>query len=96
MNSFHVVETLGTGAGVLLLLYGVIIAKRPRFEPVDDWWAWAFSTVGFVLIMVATNYVLPLYIVSLPLRLLGYLLAAAVGTMGFMALTHTPDRFDPT
>ena len=96
MNSFHLVETLGMAAGILLLLYGVVLAKLPRYEPVDDWWAWAFSTVGFVLVLIATNYVLPLYVVSLSLRLVGYLLAAVMGTVGFLTLTRRPDRFNPS
>lgn len=86
------VEWLGILSGVLLMGYGIALAKIDRYEDVDDWFATGFSTVGFVLILVATNYVIPLYLLSLSLRAVGYLVAAGVGTYAFIALTRSPPR----
>lgn len=91
--SFQMAELFGVSVGILLMGYGAVLTWYHAFETVDNWFAWAFSTAGFVLILGATDIVVPAYSITIPLRFSAYVLAFLIGTAAFIEIMRAPDRF---
>ena len=88
-----VTETLGISVGILLMFYGVAIGRLKHFRNVNDYHGSVFLLCGLVLILIATDVVLPPFLMSLSFRVTGYLIAAGVGTYIFVTLARNPDHF---
>lgn len=88
------VKTLGVLAGFLLIGYGFAIAKLSRYEQVHDRYARRISTVGVVLILVATGGFVDGTRTALVLEGGGYAVGMVGGTWMFRRIANHQQRYE--
>lgn len=88
------IKALGLLAGFLLMGYGFAIAGMGRYAMVSNKYASGISTVGLVVILVATGGFLAGSALSLALEGAGYLLAGFGGTLAFRRIANNQQRFE--
>ncbi|WP_435075972.1 hypothetical protein [Halococcus sp. AFM35] len=88
------VKALGVLAGFLLIAYGFAIAGLPRYDTVSNKYASAISSVGLVLVLVATGGFFAGSRISLALEASGYAVGGIGGTLAFRRIANNQQRFE--
>ncbi|WP_273835153.1 hypothetical protein [Halococcus sp. PRR34] len=88
------VKLLGILAGFLLLGYGFALAGRPEYDDVSDRYASRISTVGLILVLVATGGFLAGSLISLVLEGAAYVVGIVGGTIVYRRITHNQSHYE--
>ncbi|EMA42670.1 hypothetical protein [Halococcus saccharolyticus] len=88
------VKALGIVAGFLLIGYGFAIRGAPRYDTVSDRYASAISSVGLILVLVATGGFFAGTRLSLALEGGGYLTGLIGGTWAFRRIANHQKRYE--
>ena len=89
-----IVKTLGVLAGFLLIAYGFAIAGLPRYDDVSNRYASAISSVGLILVLVATGGFFAGSRFSLGLEASGYVVGLIGGTWAFRRIANNKQHFE--
>ena len=88
------VKAVGILAGFLLIGYGFVLAGVSRYDEVSNRYASAISSVGLILVLVATGGFFAGTRFSLALEAAGYAVGGIGGTWAFRRITTKKQRFE--